>query len=234
MFSLFELYLLGSWSYPVVGGLWHWILSGKRAQVEKEIFTVANIKEVTRIYGRETVSQSPVYVGGTNVMVPVGGGSSTNWRCQYADLCDTAGKRWTNYYMTLTGPSRTWFINGLPDIPDGISHNRLPISFPMKITQWYWDAPGRWVALHQPTGLGAFEKKELLRDIMWRRRPVGFLTIPIVAGLLFAGTWGVRYYSGRQFPTLEKTGYFEDPTAFVAHGRQLAQKVRGWVSSGGA
>ena len=234
MFSLFELYLLGSWSYPVVGGLWHWILSGKRAQVEKEIFTVENIKEVIRIYGRETVSHSPVYMGGTNVMVPFGGGSSTNWHCQYSDLCDTAGKRWINYRMSLTSPSRTWFINGLPDIPDRISHNTLPLSFPMMVKQWCWDAPGRRVALHQPTGRGAFEKKELLRNVMWRTRPVGFLTIPIVAGLLFAGIWGETYLSRNRFPNLARSGYFEDPTAFIAHGRQLAQKVRGWVSSGGA
>ena len=166
-------------------------------------------------------------------MVPTGGGRLTDWRCQYADLCDATGTRWTNYRMSLTAPSRTWFINSLPDIPAGISHNTIPLSFPMKVKQWLWEAPGRRVALHQPTGRGAFEQKELLRDVMWRTRPAGFLTIPIVAGLLFAGSWGKTYNSRNRFPNLARAGYFEDPTAFVAHGRQLAQKVKA-LAGGGA
>jgi hypothetical protein len=216
MFSGFEWYLILSWLYPALVGIPHWIR--RKPTVIKELIEVADIERVNYLYGQESRMQAPVYVGGQHLMAPVGGGLSVDWKRIYSEFVSARGPSYWNYHYpdgATALPEQIYlnsynaFKKALPALPE----ERFPLSFPLKLESQRFSVPEK-VLFHGRTGLAdqAVRRETLVQAVLFKTRPIGFLTVPAVATVLFLGAWGLRIMEKSQFPTLAK--YERDPTDF--------------------
>lgn len=187
--NYFDLYLAASGAFPFIS-LAHAI--AMRPEYEKTIFECDGSAEGQELFMQETRTQMPVYAGNQNVHIPIGGGTSTEWK-SVINIHIIDNKYYINFSPLNDKPfyKGTTYLNSHAEALQLLRtykcENKVPIQIPMKVRHTI--IPGPRLYLDKHTGLIANNRNKLLKDIMWTRRLPGTITIPLVASLIGLAVW---------------------------------------------
>lgn len=169
--SVYETYLILSAAYPLVTGAW--LLTDGRRRIESEVFEGSQgIRSLKHTYRLDTIRTYPMFVNtGTGVVVPFGG-----------------RVRWILERTEVRVPDRVdpYLVNFdcVPALPR--QNASTTVNFVTKTVEWQWRWPHPRFWAHKETGVFSLDGRvRVVRAALWRSRPFGFVTVPVVA----AGVW---------------------------------------------
>lgn len=223
MFSSFEYYLLMSWVYPFIGTPIH--INRNKKSIADAIFPCEGVTSYTKVQVNTLHHSSPTYIGGPNMLIPVGGGTSYDYKTVYTVFRGKHNVYWNyDYWMFGNIPrvSDTTYVSNeaaLSKIIPVEEHGRFPISFPMKIIQSNLDSVKLY--LHNKTGLVADNRKDLLAQTLIKTRPFGTVMAPLIATIMFIGSWALYKHNKANFPYIYKNKL--PPTDFINKIKSLVK-----------
>ncbi len=185
----FELYIIGSGMYPLIS-IAHAI--AMKSKYEETIFECKGDAEGKELFVQETHTQMPVYAGNQNVHIPIGGGTSTEWK-SIINIHQIDNKYYINFSPYDDEPfyTNTTYLNSYEEALQLLRtynyEKKVPIQIPMKVRHTF--IPGPKIYLDKHTGYMDNNRIQLIKDIMWKRRLPGTFTIPLVAGIIGLGYW---------------------------------------------
>lgn len=185
----FDLYLIGSGMYPMIS-LAHAFT--KSTLYEQTIFECEGSAEGHELFVQETHNQMPIYAGNQNVHIPIGGGSVTKWK-SLINIHVIDNKYYINFSPLNDKQfyKDTTYLNSHAEALQLLKtykcENKVPILLPIKVHHTF--IPGPHLYLDKHTGLMANNRTQLIRDIMWKRRLPGTITIPLMASVAGLAVW---------------------------------------------
>lgn len=185
--------------YPCINHFW-W-----NARIRKEV--EEKIKHNTKefrgieIFREKSDYVAPTFVQVGSVMVPVGGGKTTNNEIVASAYISTDNKDVFVCFRTVdigTESSRTFtgYINNNRHLEKtckyyNLNSSSIPAIFPLSINKYYYKN-GIYSYSGTISKISA-NRENLIKEVLWHKRMPLTITIPTIAGLCITGGW-LRYY----------------------------------------